>query len=163
MLAELDRLGTIAAVADELHLTASGVSMQLTALEREVGLDLTERRGRRLALTPAGRVLVEHARTILERMALADIEAAALRSGAAGAYRVAAFPSAARTIVADTWAALTEQAGGLELSLDVLEPEAALDALATGGADIAVVHSYSNVARRIADELTVRPLVDEPV
>src|SRR5215510_8412419 len=103
MLAELDRLGTIAAVADELHLTASGVSMQLAALEREAGLDLTERRGRRLALTPAGSVLVEHARAVLERMALAEIEVATLRSGAAGAYRVAAFPSAARTIVADAW------------------------------------------------------------
>src|SRR5262249_58076789 len=75
----------------------------------------------------------------------------------------AAFPSAARTIVADAWSTLTEQAGGLELSLDVLEPEAALDALATGDADIAVVHTYSNVARRIGDELTIRPLVDEPV
>ena len=51
MLSELQRLGTITAVANELHLSAPAVSMQLTALEREVGLALTERQGRRVALT----------------------------------------------------------------------------------------------------------------
>ena len=35
MLSELQRLGTIAAVANELHLSAPAVSMQLAALERE--------------------------------------------------------------------------------------------------------------------------------
>ena len=37
MLSALERLGTIAAVAEELHLTAPGISMQLSALERELG------------------------------------------------------------------------------------------------------------------------------
>ena len=55
MLSALERLGTIAAVAEELHLAAPGISMQLSALERELGASLTERHGRRLALTPAGR------------------------------------------------------------------------------------------------------------
>ena len=48
MLSALERLGTIAAVADELHLTAPGVSMQLSTLERQLGVALTERQGRRL-------------------------------------------------------------------------------------------------------------------
>ncbi|TPW65485.1 LysR family transcriptional regulator, partial [Schumannella sp. 10F1B-5-1] len=40
LLTELDRLGTLAAVAAELHQTAPGVSMQLTAWERELGMQL---------------------------------------------------------------------------------------------------------------------------
>ena len=68
MLSALDRLGTIAAVAGELHLTAPGISMQLSALERELGVALTERQGRRLALTPAGCVLAEHGHEILDRL-----------------------------------------------------------------------------------------------
>ncbi|MET0884996.1 MAG: LysR family transcriptional regulator, partial [Mycetocola sp.] len=57
MLAELDRLGTIAAVAKSLNLTAPGISMQLSTLEREIGVALTERQGRRVVVTPAGQLL----------------------------------------------------------------------------------------------------------
>ncbi len=106
MLAALERLGTVAAVAEELHLTAPGISMQLNAFERELGVPLTERQGRRLALTPAGRLLAAHGRDMLDRLSLAELEIDTLQRGAGGRYRVAAFPSAARTIVADAWAAL---------------------------------------------------------
>jgi DNA-binding transcriptional LysR family regulator len=103
MLAELDRLGTIAAVAEHLGQIAPGVSMQLAALEREVGVTLTEKSGRNVRLIPAGRLLAQHGMDIVERLTLAEMEVSALCDGAAGTYRVAAFPSAARTIVAATW------------------------------------------------------------
>ena len=147
MLAEVERLGTIAAAADALHLTAPGVSMQLAALEREVGLPLTERRGRRVALTPAGRLLARHGRDIVDHVGVATMEVAALREGAAGTYRVAAFPTAARSLVAGVWRQLTEEpASGPGLRLVELEPIDSLPALAAGEMDLAVTHSYSNVA-----------------
>ena len=79
MLSALERLGTIAAVAEELHLTAPGVSMQLSGLERQLGVPLTERQGRGLALTPAGRVLAAHGRAVYGycRAMLGDGERAA--------------------------------------------------------------------------------------
>lgn len=49
------RLGRIAAAAAELGITASAVSHQLTALETQLGTALTEKRGRSLVLTEAGR------------------------------------------------------------------------------------------------------------
>ena len=103
LLVELDRLGTIAAVADALQQTASGISMQLSVLEREVGLTVTERHGRRLRLTPAGRLLAQHGRAIIERLSVAELEIESLRRGAAGTYVITAFPSAARTFVSDVW------------------------------------------------------------
>ena len=63
MLAELERLGTIAAVAKSLHLTAPGISMQIGALERELGVRLTEKQGRRIVVTPAGQAKVDHTHT----------------------------------------------------------------------------------------------------
>ncbi len=123
MLAALDRLGTIAAVAKELHLTAPGVSMQLGALERELGIALTERQGRRLALTPAGRLLAHHGRDVIDRLSLAELEIDALRRGDAGTYRVAAFPSAGRTFVADAWRELLSDGAGMNLLVTTLEPE----------------------------------------
>ena len=163
MLAALDRLGTVAAVAEELRLTAPGVSMQLRAFEREIGVSLTERRGRRLALTPAGKLLAAHGRDVVDRLSLAEVDLRAVRQGAMGSYGIAAFPSAARTFVADAWAAVRDDADGLRLSLTTPEPEEALAALLTGEADLAVVHSYSNVPRTTPDGVHVDPIGSEPV
>lgn len=164
MLAALERLGTIAAVARELHLTAPGVSMQLAALEREVELPLTERHGRTLALTPAGVLLARHGRDLVDRLSLAEMEVAALRDGAAGTYRLAAFPSAARTFVADAWRGiLDDPATGIRLTLLELEPQDALPALAAGDVDLAVTHAYSNMTGAVGDDFDAVQVGSEPV
>src|SRR5215472_11595977 len=110
MLSELQRLGTITAVADAVHLTAPAVSMQLAALEREVGLALTERRGRRVVLTPAGEVLAAHGHDIVDLVTVAQMEVQTLRQGESGTYRIAAFPTAARSYVTETWRQLRDDA-----------------------------------------------------
>ncbi|GLK17369.1 LysR family transcriptional regulator [Herbiconiux flava] len=164
MLAALQRLGTIAAVADELHLTAPGVSMQLAALERELGLALTQRQGRRVVLTAAGAVLAQHGHGILDQLSMAELELEALRSGSVGHYTLTAFPSAARTFVADVCRSLlTDPGSGLDLTLSTLEPEAALAALTAGAVDLAVIHSYSNVARELPRGAVANALGSEPV
>src|SRR5690625_982152 len=67
MLRELHRRGTVTAVAAALHYSPSGVSQQLAQLERDVGVVLVERYGRRVRLTELGLVLAEHAEEILDR------------------------------------------------------------------------------------------------
>lgn len=161
MLAELERLGSIAAVSRALHLTAPAVSMQLAALEREVGLQLTERTGRGLTLTPAGAVLAQHGHTIVDQLTLAEMEVTALRDGTAGLYRMAAFPSMARTIVAAVWSGLADT--GLGLELVELEPHDALPALTSGEADLAIIHSYSNMSNTLPPGLETTALLAEPV
>ncbi|HEU5333022.1 MAG TPA: LysR family transcriptional regulator [Actinocrinis sp.] len=164
LLAELDRLGTIAAVADELHLSASGISMQLTALEKEVGVPLTERQGRRVALTAAGRILAGHGRDVADLLAVAAMEAQALREGTAGTYRVAAFPTAVRSFVADTWALLAgEPERGIRLRVAELEPQDALPDLAAGRVDLAVVHAYTNMAQPAGTGTVTTRVASEPV
>lgn len=164
MLAALHRLGTISAVAAELHLTAPGVSMQLSAFEREVGLPLTRRQGRRVVLTSAGRALAAHGHDILGRLSAAELEIDALRSGSVGQYAVTAFPSAARTIIADVCRRIySDPDGGLDLTVGTSEPEDAVAALTAGLFDLAVVHSYSNVARDLPTGVVGTPLGTEPV
>ncbi|OJV59334.1 MAG: hypothetical protein BGO38_17875 [Cellulomonas sp. 73-145] len=164
MLAALRRLGTIAAVAAEMHLTPPAVSMQLTALEREVGLPLTERQGRRVVLTPAGQVLAQHGRDIVDLVSVAELEVEGLRHGASGTYRLAAFPTAARSYVTDTWRELqADRATGLELRLTELEPDDAAAALAAGEVEVAVTHAYSNVPPVDRPSLTAWPLTTEDV
>src|ERR1039457_4420704 len=71
LLAELSRLGAMRAVADALSATTSTVSQQLPALTRGAGTPPTEPDGRGVRLPPAGRLMAEHAVTIL-----AGVEAA---------------------------------------------------------------------------------------
>lgn len=52
--------------AKRLHLTQSGVSQQIKALEVQLGVELFVRKGRRLAVTDAGNVLLPMAREIVE-------------------------------------------------------------------------------------------------
>ncbi|MGW0832079.1 LysR family transcriptional regulator [Streptomyces prunicolor] len=164
MLAELDRLGTIAAVAEHLRQTAPGISMQLAALEREVGVPLTEKSGRNVRLTPAGRLLAQHGVDVVERLTLAEMEVSALRDGAAGTYRVAAFPSAARTIVAATWSALrTAGQDSLRIELVEMEPDESATALRSGDADLAITHTYSSMEPIDSHNLSIWPLRIEPV
>jgi DNA-binding transcriptional LysR family regulator len=140
-LVELSRRGTIAGVSEALHMSASGISHQLSVLEREAGVPLLERVGRGVRLTDAGRRLAERGADILAALESARTE---VRSGAAepgGTCRVAAFGSAARTLLP---ALLDFQHShpGLRVELVESEPEVALVGLLSGDLDLVVSEEY---------------------
>jgi DNA-binding transcriptional LysR family regulator len=56
--------GSLAAAARALDMTQPTLGRQVAALELEIGVDLFNRRGRGLELTPNGMKLVEHVRTM---------------------------------------------------------------------------------------------------
>lgn len=60
------KLGTLTRAAETLFLSQPTVSLQLQALERELGVSLLERRRRRINLTDAGEALYELARPLVE-------------------------------------------------------------------------------------------------
>ena len=57
---------SISRAAEQLFQSQSTVTLQIQALEREMGLCLFERRGRRMALTPEGEVLRELAQPLVD-------------------------------------------------------------------------------------------------
>ena len=64
--------GSFAAAARDIHLTESAVSMQMKALEEELGLALFDRSKRPPVLTEAGRALLPEAKELVggyERLA----------------------------------------------------------------------------------------------
>lgn len=69
----IDRRGSFAAAAEELHRVASTVSYAVAKLEDGLGVRLFERAGPRVSLTPAGRELLKDGRDLL-RLA-AELEA----------------------------------------------------------------------------------------
>ncbi len=62
----IDRKGSFAAAAAALYRVPSAVTYSVQKLEEDLGVTLFRREGRRSVLTPAGRVLLEQGREILE-------------------------------------------------------------------------------------------------
>lgn len=55
------REGTLRAAAEKLHVSQPSVSAQISLIEESLGVALFQRKGRRLALTDAGRLAMEYA------------------------------------------------------------------------------------------------------
>src|SRR6187402_593770 len=72
LLRELAERGSITAVAEATNRTASAVSQQLKVLEREAGVPLTERSGRGIVLTGAGKMLAQTATDVAVALERAD-------------------------------------------------------------------------------------------
>ncbi|WP_169979534.1 LysR family transcriptional regulator [Microbispora sp. H10836] len=161
LLRELAYRGTIAAVAEALTFTPSAVSQQLAALEREAGVALLERTGRRVALTPAGVALVRHAEAVLERLEQAAAELAAARSDLSGILRIGAFPTATRAILPAALAALARTHPGLDPMVDEVDPAEVAPRLRAGELDVALVHEYDFVPAEPDLALDAVPLLDE--
>ncbi|MFI2028685.1 LysR substrate-binding domain-containing protein [Streptomyces buecherae] len=161
LLRELALRGTIAAVAEALAFTPSAVSQQLSALEREAGVPLLERTGRRVTLTPAGQRLVPHAEAVLERLELAAAELVDARQGLAGPLRIGTFPTAARAILPAALVALADRHPRLEPMLSEVDPAAVADALRAGELDVALVHDYDFVPSLAEPGLATEPLCAE--
>ncbi len=155
LLVQLEGLGTVRAVAAAAAMSPSAVSQQLATLERESGAALLERRGRRVALTPAGVTLAAHGREILERIEAAEEELRAEQREPAGVVRVGAFASALHAFVVGAAGRLP---AGLRMHLDELEPHVAMPALERGDVDIAIVGDFGDGALPFSPDLRRTPL-----
>jgi DNA-binding transcriptional LysR family regulator len=155
--------GSVTAAAAALGYSAPAVSQQLAALEREVGMRLTERAGRGIELTPAAGILVAHTDALLARLDAAESDLAALRDQVAGRVTLAAFPSAGATIVAAAWAVLAQAAPHVQLELTEMEPEESLPAVLHGETDVAVAHEYDLLPRPLDPLFERRELAADPV
>jgi molybdate transport repressor ModE-like protein len=76
VLHSVSRHGSVTAAASALGYSGSAVSQQLAALEREIGMPLTERVGRRIALTAAADILVAHTDLLITQLDAAESDLA---------------------------------------------------------------------------------------
>ncbi|MCW6011158.1 LysR family transcriptional regulator [Micromonospora sp. CPCC 205371] len=133
------RHGSITVAARALRYTQSAVSRQIAALEAETGTRLFDRLPRGVALTEEGRCLLGHAEAVLDRLATARRDLAALRGLGAGRLRVGAFPTAVAALVPRALSAFRAEHPEVTLSLVEGRTPQLLERLADGEADVAVV------------------------
>ncbi|WP_225840342.1 LysR family transcriptional regulator [Streptomyces sp. NK08204] len=132
-------------------------------LEREAGVPLLERSGRRVVLTPAGRTLVTHADAVLERLELAVSELAGAREGIGGPLRIGTFPSGGPAIVPATLAELARRHPALQPMVQEIDSARVSDGLRAGELDVALVHDYDFVPASPDTTVDQVPLLEEPM
>ncbi|MHA7271172.1 LysR family transcriptional regulator [Arthrobacter sp. HLT1-20] len=160
-LREVQARGSIAAAALALHVTASSVSQQLSALQRAAGTALTYKAGRRTALTPAGLALCRAGVDVEIALARADAAVDVFRENTAESLTVAAFHSAGLAFFGDLEQTLLAN-GGPQLHLfdaDVAQQDfAAL----TAEHDVVIAHRMPN-SEPWPGWVQVTPLAYEPL
>ncbi|MDX6226834.1 MAG: hypothetical protein QOI76_224 [Frankiales bacterium] len=155
--------GGVAAAARALSFTPPAVSQQIAALERQLDVVLLDRSRRTAQLTEPGRRLAAHARTVLAGLAAAEVDLANLAGLIRGTLRVASVPTLGRALLPSAVAALQVRAPELEVTVDQLEPEDSLPALARGDYDVAVAGEYGLAPRRLEASVERVDLFAEPV
>ncbi|WP_183099013.1 LysR family transcriptional regulator [Nocardioides pelophilus] len=145
-LVALHRTGTVSAAAEQLHYGQPTISHHLRRLEAETGSVLLQRVGRGLRLTPDGERLAQRGEEVLALLARAEAELTASTSLQAGQIRLAAFPSAAATLVPAAVVLLRERHPGLALDLTEAEPPEAAAMLRAGTVDLALTFAYPDQA-----------------
>ena len=92
-------LGSVSKAALRLRVAQSALSRQIIDLEKELGLKLFDRVGRRLVLTKEGEQLLENCRSVLGNVALLVEQAHLLRGGDTGLLKVAASPQMMESVL----------------------------------------------------------------
>ena len=143
-LVAVDRDGSVVAAAERLGYTPSAVSQQVKKLERDLDAILLERRGRGVLLTDRGRALAVEGRELLT--GLERLEAlAASGTRRSAPMRIASFSTATRGLVAPLLRDLRTGEEPVLATVTSVDPFVAMEMVASGVADLAVVHNWNSV------------------
>ncbi|MFF1511010.1 LysR substrate-binding domain-containing protein [Streptomyces sp. NPDC058326] len=162
MLRTVAARGSIAAAAQSLDLSAGAVSQQLSALRQDMGVDLLRPDGRTVALTEAGRVLLEHADRIFGAVREAESAVAAVRGTVGATTTLAALPSTVAGIVAPALTALGADHPQLTVTC-LITDQAQLRELTLGAVDVVLGQRYTHLPEETPRGIGVSPLLDDPL
>lgn len=164
---DLRDLRSFVVVAEELHFRRAAerlfvsqppLSQRIRALERELGTVLFVRTTRRVELTAAGKVFLDHARGALDAVASAGRAAKLAHEGVIGRVELGYLHSTSYTLLPAILKACRTDLPGIEIRLHELAVDRQIDALLDGRVDLALARlpiSHPRVDTTI--------LIDEPM
>jgi DNA-binding transcriptional LysR family regulator len=145
--------------AESLHVAQPALSQQIRKLERQLGLVLFDRDNHRVALTPAGTALLEHAERILADLVTVEEELQGWASGTRGRVRL----GVARGLASRLARLLVEFSAahpGVEVELREESTGAMVSDLYAGQLDVATLASRPELDD---GRLAYHPLGHEPL
>lgn len=164
---ELRHLRYFTAVAEDLHfgraaarlaLSAPSLSTQIQQLEQIVGARLFERHSRRVALTDAGRVLLESSARVFRELDTAVVATQQAHAGQRGELRVGFGPTLMLSTLAQVVRSYRTRHPGVHIELREMPTAAQIAALLRGDLDLGFVRGAEADPR-----LHVEPFAREPL
>jgi DNA-binding transcriptional LysR family regulator len=134
----IDRRGSFAAAAAELHRVPSALTYQVQKLEQELDVLLFDRRGHRAVLTAPGRALLEDGRQLLRAAGELELRVKRLASGWESEVRIAVDNIIDAAVLLPLAAAFLAEAPGTRLRIAYEVLGGTWDALVAGRADLAI-------------------------
>jgi LysR family transcriptional regulator, low CO2-responsive transcriptional regulator len=132
------RRGSVTAAAEELVVTQPSVSAAVSALERELGVRLTERAGRTVRPTAAGMAYAPYAADVLGLLSQGARAALEAEEAHPNTLRISAVTTAGEYLVPQLIQAFRERRPDLEISLDVGNRELVFQRVLDHNVDVAV-------------------------
>jgi DNA-binding transcriptional LysR family regulator len=161
VLREVALRGSFSAAAEALSYSQPAVSQQIARLEAQTGVKLLERQPKGIRLTPAGEALVRHTERILAQLAEAQAELSEIATSARGRLRIAAFATAAGTIVPIAVSEFRRLRPGVHVELHLLDPPQSIPALRRGDFDVVITEEGGFEADPDLSGLGVERLMDD--
>ncbi|MEO6505071.1 MAG: LysR family transcriptional regulator [Terrimesophilobacter sp.] len=162
LLRELAERGSITAVAHATSRTASAVSQQLKLLERESGTPLTERSGRGVVLTVAGRMLAQTATDVAVALERASAVWTEFTQAPSGEVTLATFPTGGQMFLPGLLTAVAA-VPGLTLVCSDRDPDMLEFADLTSDFDVVLAYTLEGPRSWSKRILTAVPLMTEPL
>ena len=132
------RTGSVTAAAEELVVSQPSVSAAVTALTRELRVELTERVGRNVRPSPAGKVFASYAADVVGLLDQGGRAAREVAASAVTELRIGAVTTAGEHIAPQLMQAFAAHHPEVTLSLDVGNRERVFERLRTHRSDIAI-------------------------
>jgi DNA-binding transcriptional LysR family regulator len=152
--------GTFTRAAATVFVSQSALSQAIQELERDLGVALFHRVGRRVVLTPAGEALVEPARQALRDLANARAAVAAVSGLEEGRLDLVALPTLAVTPVAPLVGAFRRAHPAVAVQLrDPDDPVDLVREIRSGGAEVGVTDQPSSPTGLVEHRLAPQRLL----
>src|SRR6185369_13596754 len=134
----IDRKGSFAAAAEDLHRVPSAVTYSVRQLESALGVQVFDRRGHRAVLTEAGESLLSQGRQLLRAAAEVECRVQQVARGWESELRIAVDTIIGMDRMLRLVGEFYEQKSGTQLRLMHEVLAGVWDALASGRADLAI-------------------------
>lgn len=146
-----------ARASEELHLTAPAVSMQVRELEKQVGLPLFDRSGRKVSLTMPGEYFLVHARRVLGSLRDAEDLIARLHQAQTGTIAIGMLATAKYFLPRLLTGFLADHPG-VEVKLIEGNRQALVESLQRNDLDLAVMGRPPKELDTMAEPFAQHPL-----
>lgn len=145
--------GSFSEAAREMGISQPAVTMQVQTLEAAVNATLLDRRYRRIDLTEAGRILLPHARRILEQIEGAKHEIAEMSGVVSGRLAIAASTTPGVYLVPLVLGAFIASHPEVGISVSVRDSAQVVEAIESGDAQLGITGATVRGARARFEEL----------